>query len=81
MNISRLWQADSRVGHAKTGQAWIELRPMNGESQPLVIDEPFAFEKYQVKVQDFKKIIIYFERIYGIHLNYVKENQKIRTCN
>jgi hypothetical protein len=54
---------------------------MNGESQPLVIDEPFAFEKYQVKVQDFKKIIIYFERIYGIHLNYVKENQKIRTCN
>jgi hypothetical protein len=29
--------------------------PMNGENQPLVIDEMVKFEKYPVEVQEFMK--------------------------
>ena len=47
---------------------------MNGENQPLVTDEP-------IEVQDVRKIIDHFRRIYGIYLNVIKTNQKITTCN
>jgi hypothetical protein len=33
---------------------------MNGDNQPLVVDEPVEFEKQPVEVQDFKKVTNHF---------------------
>jgi hypothetical protein len=48
---------------------------MNGENQPLVIDEPVEAQK------DFRNITHFVKRICGINLELIKKIQNMTTCN
>ena len=54
---------------------------MSERNQRLVAEEPVEFEKKLVKVQDFKKFIDHFMKIYRIYLERIKQNRKMSTCN
>ena len=57
------------------------LNPVNGVNRLLLTNEPLEFEKKNmVGVQDFIKITNHLRGLYGIHLNLIKENQKMSTC-
>ena len=50
------------------------VTPMIGENRQLVTNEP-------VEVQDCRKITDRFRGIYRIYPNFVRENQRMSTCN
>ena len=57
------------------------LLPMIGKSRQLVRDETVEFEKKPVQVQEFRKLPITLEEIYGIQLKLIKEIRRMSTCN
>ena len=54
---------------------------MIGEDRQLVTYELVDFEKYPVEVQDCMKITDCFRGIYIIYPNFIKEIQRMSTCN
>ena len=56
-------------------------KPMIGENQQLVTDEPVEFEKWPVEVKDCRKITDHFRGNYRIYPNLLKENRRMPTCN
>ena len=54
---------------------------MNRENRPPVTYGLVEFEKWLVKIEDFKKITNRFRGINGIYFNSIKEIRKTTTCN
>ena len=54
---------------------------MNGENQPLVIDEPVGLKNNRLKFKMIGKLPIILKGIHRIHLNLMKNKRRISTCN
>ena len=56
---------------------WAMIR----ENRQLVANDPVAFEKESVEVQDCRKFSNHFRGIYRVYTNLIRENQRMSTCN
>ena len=50
-------------------------------NRPLATDETVDFDKQPVEVQDLRNFTNHFRGIYRIHLELMKKNRKMSTCN
>ena len=63
-------------------QKFNEPNLMNMRAQvPIQSDEYVEFKNNRLKVNNLRKFIDHFRRIYEINLKLIQKNRKIATCN